>query len=550
MTSDRARRGSAADIYARFSPVREALNELTERDAARRLFARDATLWSDDADVQRTIADRLGWIDVVGGHPAWGERLRSLAREVRDDGIDHVVVAGMGGSSLAPEVFASVFHDTSGPTMRVLDSTHPAAITERLPEDGLDSTLVIVSSKSGTTTETRSFALRAERLVPSTRHLVAISDADTDLAREADIRGWRAVFANPADIGGRFSALSLFGMVPAALTGVDVDAVWRSGATMAVACGPARTGVDNPGLVLAAFMGGLARSGRDKLTLLTSASLASFADWAEQLVAESTGKQGTGIVPVVGEPVGPPEVYGDDRAFVVIEHAQEPVAGVEPLEAAGFPVLRITIDDRHALGGEFVRWEVATALAGALLGIDPFDQPDVAESKRNTEEVLAEVASGTALPEPERADIGELLAAIRPGDYVSIQSYLPPDDKVAAGLTEVRLILRDARRVATTVGWGPRFLHSTGQLHKGGPGSVVVLQLVDVPAGEDDIAIPARDHTFGTLVRAQAIGDLRSLRAHDRRVFQRRIDGPEDIVRLIGDVTAELHKPVPDADAL
>jgi len=534
-----------ADAYARFEPVREALNLLTREEAVPRLFERDASLWTSDEQVADAIAERLGWIDVAGGRPEWSAQLREFARTVRDDGITHVVVAGMGGSSLAPEIFAKVFKDASRTTMTVLDSTHPRTVAELLPEGDLDSTLVVVSSKSGTTAETRAFALRAERLVPDTRHLVAITDPGSNLAREATARNWRAVFTNPADIGGRYSALSLFGMVPAALVGVDIDALWRSGAAMAAACGPAHAGVDNPAVALAAFMGGFARAGRDKLTLLTSASLASFADWVEQLVAESTGKQGTGIVPVVREPLGPPDVYGDDRAFVVIEHAQDPVAGADALEAAGLPVLRIRIDDRNALGGEFVRWEAATALAGALLGIDPFDQPNVAESKQNTAAVLDEVASGTPLPDPEDGDLRELLRSVRPGDHVSIHSYLPPDDKVWAGLTEVRVIIRDNLRVATTLGWGPRFLHSTGQLHKGGPDSVVALQLVDVPGKEDDQPIPARDHTFGTLLRAQALGDLRSLRAHDRRVIQRRVEGPTDIVRLIGDVTAILHHPSP-----
>lgn len=538
------------DAYARFEPVRQALDDLTANEAVRRLFERDASLWSDDADVQAAISERLGWLDVAGGRPQWRQQLSAFAADVRDDGIDQIVLAGMGGSSLAPEVFGTVFNDASRTRLTVLDSTHPRTVAERLPENGLDSTLVVVSSKSGTTAETRAFALRAERLVPSTRHLVAITDPGSNLAQEATARAWRAVFDNPADIGGRYSALSLFGMVPAALIGVDIDAIWRSGAAMATACAPPHGGVDNPALALAAFMGGLARAGRDKLTLLTSPTLASFADWIEQLVAESTGKQGTGIVPVVREPLGPPEVYGDDRAFVVIEHVQDPVPGVEPLEAAGLPVLRIRLDDRHALGGEFVRWEAATALAGALLGIDPFDQPNVAESKQNTDDVLAEVAGGTELPEPEHGDLRRLLETVRPGDYVSIHSYLPPDAKVAGGLAEVRLIIRDNLRVATTSGWGPRFLHSTGQLHKGGPNSVVVVQLVDMPSQNDDQEIPARDYTFGTLVRAQAIGDLRSLRAHDRRVIQRRVDGPTDIVRLIGDLTAVLHKPAVGGDPI
>ncbi|HEX6255185.1 MAG TPA: hypothetical protein VFZ70_05180 [Euzebyales bacterium] len=537
-----------ADLYARYDVMREAVIDLQQADTVQRLWDRDAGVFSDDADVQNEIAQRLGWLDVAGGDPAWNAPLDDLAAGVDADGIDRVVVAGMGGSSLAPDVFSRVFADASARTLVVLDSTHPDVVDKVLPSDDLDSTLVIASSKSGTTAETRAFALYAERHVPSTRNLVAITDPGSNLDKEATVRGWRAVFRNPTDIGGRYSALSLFGMVPARLLGVDVGAIWRSGQSMLTACGPSQTGADNPALMLGAFMGGFARSGRDKLTILTSPVLASLGDWLEQLIAESTGKQGTGIVPVVGEPVASPLVYGDDRAFVVIDHAADPVPGIEALEDAGLPVFRITLDDRYALGGEFVRWEMATALAGVLLGIDPFDQPNVAESKRNTNDVLAEVAAGTALPDPEDGDLGKLLDSIGPGDYFSIQSYLPPDRKVAAGLTELRMIVRDSLRVATTAGWGPRFLHSTGQLHKGGPNSVVVLQLVDVPAG--DVEIPTEDHGFATLIRAQALGDLRSLRSHHRRVIQRRVKGPEDIVRVLGDARAHLHKPMPRSDSI
>ncbi len=538
---------TAADVYARFDAMREALDELIAADAARRLWDRDATLWSDDADVQAAVSDRLGWLDVAGGRPGWSARLREFADGVKADGIDRVVLAGMGGSSLAPDVFATVFADQRGAELVVLDTTHPQAVREILPEDGLDRTLVIVSSKSGSTAETSAFARRAERLAPSTRHLAAITDPGSDLAEEAVARGWREVFLNPADIGGRYSALSLFGMVPAALIGVDIDAVWRSGARMLTACGPTSRGIDNPAVTLGAFMGGFARAGRDKLTVFSSPTFSSFGGWLEQLVAESTGKMGAGIVPVVGEPIAAPGVYGDDRAFVVIDHPSDPVSGVDDLAAAGMPVLRITVDDRHDLGGEFVRWEAATALAGALIGIDPFDEPNVAESKQNTNDVLAEIADGATLPAPEDGDVEALLSTVQSGDYISFQSYLAPEGKIADGITELRMLLRDHLRVATTAGWGPRFLHSTGQLHKGGPGSVVVIQLVDVP--DEELPIPGLGYGFGTLIRAQALGDLRSLRAHDRRVAQRRIDGPEDVVRLIGDVRATLFKPVTGHDA-
>ena len=537
-----------ADVYARFDAMREALNELQEADAAQRLWDRDATLFSDDPEVQAAVSDRLGWLDAAGGHPDWDREITAVGEAVGADDIDSVVLAGMGGSSLAPEVFAKMFSEESRRELMVLDSTHPDAVSELLPPDGLDRTLVIVSSKSGTTAETRAFALHAERHVPSTRHLVAITDPGSNLAEEAAARGWRHVFTNPTDIGGRYSALSLFGMVPAHLIGVDTRAVWRSGQAMLTLCGPSQQGVDNPALALGAFMGGMARSGRDKLTILTSPVLSSFGDWLEQLIAESTGKQGTGVVPVVGEPVADPGVYGDDRAFVVIDHAADPVPGAQALEDAGLPVARITLQDRYEIGGEFVRWEVATAFAGAVLGIDPFDQPNVAESKRNTDDVLAEVADGTALPEPEDGDVADLLDRVGPGDYVSIQAYLAPDQKIADGLTELRMMVRDTFGVATTFGWGPRFLHSTGQLHKGGPNSVVALQLVDVPS--EGVEIPGEDHGFATLIRAQALGDLRSLRAHDRRVVQRRVDGPEDIVRVLGDARARLHKPMPGSDSI
>ncbi len=537
-----------ADAYARFDAVRDAFIELEDADAARRLWDRDAGLWSADPDVRDAVSDRLGWLDVAGGRPGWTERLQAFSEGLDADGIDRIVLAGMGGSSLAPEVFATVFADRHPRELVVLDSTHPDAVRTALPEDELDSTVVIVSSKSGTTAETRAFALRAERLVPNARHLVAITDAGSNLDEEATARNWREVFTNPADIGGRYSALSLFGMAPAALIGIDVDAIWRAGASMLTSCGPTHRGVDNPALALAAFMGGLARTGRDKLTLFTSPAFAAFGNWVEQLIAESTGKQGTGIVPVVGEPIATPGVYGDDRAFVVLEHARDTVSGADDLADAGLPVLRITLDGRDELGGEFVRWEAATALAGLLLGIDPFDQPNVAESKQNTNAVLDEITSGAELPDPEDGEVDALLDSVRRGDYLSIQMYLAPDDKIADGITELRMILRDNLGVATTAGWGPRFLHSTGQLHKGGPGSVVVLQLVDVPT--DDVTIPGRDHGFATLVRAQALGDLRSLRSHDRRVVQRRIDGPEDIVRLIGDVRAWLHKPMAGQDSI
>lgn len=531
---------SPHEILARFSAVRDALDELERRDAVSLLHARDAGLWSDDEGTQAAIADRLGWLDVAGGAPDWPLRLTAFRERFAEDGFDRIVLAGMGGSSLAAEVFARLFADKAGRADFVLlDSTHPSAVRAALEEPDLSSTLVIVASKSGTTEETRAFAARAEALVDSPSQLVAVTDPGSELAEHARSAGWREVFLNPPDIGGRYSALSLFGMVPAALLKIDIRQIWERAAAMLLLCGDQRSVRENPAAILGAFMGGLAREGRDKLTVLAPPALEPLGDWIEQLVAESTGKDGKGVVPVVREPMGDPHVYGDDRAFVELRLGGEPVAGAPALADAGHPVLTIDVDSRAELGAEFTRWEIATALAAVVLGVNPFDEPNVSESKRNTRTVLDEVASGGNLPDVEDGNVADLLEGLSTGDYLSIQSYLAPSQQIAAGLEELRVMVRDATRVATTVGWGPRFLHSTGQLHKGGPESVAVLQLVDTP--EPDLLIPGRDYDFATLLRAQAAGDLHSLREHGRRVVQIGIDGPPALFRVIADARAALE---------
>ena len=508
----------------------EATAQLLRADAVSRLHARDATLWSDDAEHHEVAANRLGWLDVAVAPDGWVGRLTHFERQLHADGVEHVVLAGMGGSSLAPEVFAEVFDGHGrGASLRVLDSTHPHVVASVLDAADPQRTLAIVSSKSGSTEETACFAARAASLLPPER-LVAITDAGSQLEHQAREGGWREVFTNPADIGGRYSALSLFGMVPAALLGVDVAAVWRSAAAMLEAC--RTTSADNPGLRLGAFMAGCAAKGRDKLTLLAPTAVAPLGDWIEQLVAESTGKLGRGVIPIVGEPLDEPEVYGPDRAFVAIRFGADELLGVQTLAEAGHPVLTIDVADATALGGEFVRWEVATALAAVVLGVDPFDEPNVSESKANTKAVLEELTSGRSLPHPERGSIEDLVASLSPGDYLSVQAYLPPTPERVSALQQLRVTVRDRLQVATTLGWGPRFLHSTGQLHKGGPASVVALQLVDSPAGGPDI--PGRPYDFATLVRAQALGDLRSLREHGLRVAQVDVsDGLEPVLAAV-----------------
>lgn len=529
------------DAVLRFAPVRDALGTLRDADAVRRLYAADPSLWSENERVRGSIEDRLGWLGVADGAPGWSRAVRGFADEVASAGLSRVLLAGMGGSSLAPEVFARVFAGrVSGAQLQVLDSTHPEAVTALLDDTDLAGTLVVASSKSGTTAETAAFAAHAARLVPSPAHLAAITDPGTDFAREA--AGWRAVFENPPDIGGRYSALSLFGMVPAALIGVDVDEIWGRAGRMRDRCGPHVAPHDNPAAQLAAFMAGLARSGRDKLTLLAADELAPLGDWIEQLVAESTGKQGTGIVPVVGEPVAPPERYGDDRAFVALRAGGQTPPDVDAI-AAHHPVFVLDVDELVDLGVEFLRWELATALAGVVLGVNPFDEPNVAESKHNTRAVLEEVAAGARLPEPGDGDVGALLDGLEPPDYLAVQAYLPPTADRAAALTRLRTVVRDRLGCATTVGWGPRFLHSTGQLHKGGPGTVVSLQIVDAPDLDPDRrgpSVPGADYDFATLIRAQAVGDLRSLRDHGRRVAQVRADAPDDLDALVDRVTGAI----------
>jgi glucose-6-phosphate isomerase len=524
-------------------PVREALTDLADVDAVGQLHARDASLWSAEATTQDTIAQRLGWLDAAAGDPAWSAEAREFAAAARDDGLHRVVLAGMGGSSLAPEVFATVFAARAeGAQLQVLDSTHPGAVAALLEEPGPDGTLVLVSSKSGTTIETAGFAARAQALFPPAQ-IAAVTDPGSPLAEAAHVHGWRAAFANPADIGGRYSALSLFGMVPAALCGIDVNRVWERARRMLEQCKVADPIAANPGALLAAFMGGMARTGRDKLTLLSVPPLVALGDWIEQLVAESTGKNGNGVVPVVGETPGPPEVYGDDRAFVVLRLDGEAPDGIEGLTEAGHPLLTLDLDDPADLGAEFVRWEVATAAAGMVLGIDPFDQPDVQAAKDATRSLLEAYRRGGSLPAPaplvaedgislygETENLGgdrpvsveggirQLVELAAPGDYFALLAYVPSELQAVERLQGIRGRMRDQLGLATTLGIGPRFLHSTGQLHKGGPPSGLFLQVTADPRA--DLAIPGWEETFGVLVAAQALGDLQALHERGRRVLR------------------------------
>jgi transaldolase/glucose-6-phosphate isomerase len=495
-----------------------------------RMWQQDYSLWSPEPVPE--LVDRLGWLALPETMPAQAPELSDFGREISAEGIQTIVLLGMGGSSLAPEVFQRTFGPAPGfPTLRVLDSTHPDAVAGLSAELDLSSTLFVVSSKSGTTIETLSFFFyfwdRVEHEVEGAgSRFVAITDPGSRLAELGRERGFRRVFLAPSDVGGRFSALTPFGLLPAALLGLDVELLLARGRAMAMACGPQQAAAASPGLRLGAALGELALAGRDKLVLLTTPQLAGFPDWVEQLVAESTGKEGKGIVPVVGEAELATESLAADRFFVALssdgEGSEELELRLDTLEEAGHPVIRIRLEDKYDLGAEIFRWEVAVAAAGSVLGIQPFDQPDVQLAKEMAKQVLSEGDPAAASEELLASQEERLSGAVerwlgegRPGDYIAIQAFLSPSPSTVADLTRLQQDLHEATGLAVTIGYGPRFLHSTGQLHKGGPLTGLFLQVVDEPG--EEIVVPETDYDFGGLIRAQALGDARALLQKDRR---------------------------------
>jgi transaldolase/glucose-6-phosphate isomerase len=495
--------------------------DLDERGAPARLLSRDHTLWQDDPT---EVSDRLGWLDCPAGMRSEVPRLLEFAEGCAADGLERVVVLGMGGSSLFPEVLARTFGSRPDRLqIVVLDTTDPAAVARVTEEWPAARTLFLAASKSGSTIETRSHLEHFWAQHPDPACFAATTDPGSALAELAEGRSFRATFENPSDIGGRYSALSLFGLVPAALAGISLDGLLDGAAVLLADLAPAAR--------LAAVLAAGVAEGRDKLTFVLDPRLASFGLWVEQLIAESTGKHATGVLPVVGEPLGGPGEYGADRLFVGIGSLTDAdTEGLDALVAAGHPVVRIPFDEgadlEVSLGGQVALWEAATALCGAALGINPFDQPDVAAAKAATQQVL----DGGDVPEVPEQPVAAALAGVGPGDYVAIQAYVDPASGAVDVLEEARVAIRDRLRVATTVGLGPRFLHSTGQFHKGGPPTGVFLQVVG--ADPDDVAIPGSPFGFATLKQAQAAGDLATLR--DRGLRAARVD-LEDLRTWEGD---------------
>lgn len=485
--------------------VARRLGDWQAHHAARRIWDRDPSVWADPSTPE--ITDRLGWLDLPSRMQDRVARWEAAATRLAGSGVGDVVLLGMGGSSLAPEVLAATL-GSSGPRLLVLDTTHPDAIGD--VSDALDpaTTAFVVSSKSGGTLETLSLFRhfwawrRAAGLSPGPG-FVAVTDPGSGLARLGVERGFGDVFEADPEVGGRFSALSDFGLVPFALCGGDPRSLLDPAEIMERACGREIEPTAHVGLDLGAWLGEAALAGRDKLTILTSSSLAAFPAWWEQLAAESTGKEGKGIVPVPATHLLHPDAFGPDRVFLVYHLTGDPApAGLDALEEAGFPVRVIHLQRREEIGAEMYRAEFAVAAAGAVLGVNPFDQPDVEAAKASARELLDGTGAEQVGPFPS---MEAALASVRPGSYVALMAFLPmrPDTVAALGVVSDRLT-RDLG-VPVTVGFGPRFLHSTGQLHKGGPPTCVAIQVVDDPTR--DLPIPETDLTFGQVIRAQADGD-------------------------------------------
>ena len=557
------------------SAVKTAIADWQSSGKMQRLWQRDATLWTGADE-----ANWLGWLDIVEEQLAHHVELRNLAKEIWSAGFKDVLLLGMGGSSLGPEVLRKTFGQAAGyPDLHVLDSTDPAQVKSLADKIDPARTLFIVSSKSGSTLEPNIFKqyffdLTQKAVGPDKAgsHFMAITDPGSKMQKVAEGDRFRHIFFGRASIGGRYSALSHFGMVPAAVIGLDTKKFLDRAQEMVAACGPSSTVEQNPGAVLGIILGTAATHGRDKITIVTSSDISDLGAWLEQLIAESTGKLGKGIIPVDREALGAPEVYGNDRVFAYIhtEHAAESQheSKLAAIEKAGHPVIRISMADIYDLGAEFFRWEIATAIAGSILGINAFNQPDVEASKIVTKDLTSQYEKNGSLPaetpivkdsgiqlftdEKNAAELAQAtngekslaaylkahLARIGTGDYFALLGYVQMNDQHEKALQSIRHSVRDKKHVATCLGFGPRFLHSTGQAYKGGPNSGVFLQITCDDAVE--LPVPGQKYTFGVVKAAQARGDFQVLAERGRRAL--RVHLGTDVNAALSTLAAAVQK--------
>ena len=535
--------------------VKATLDDWNAGNKVQRLWARDASLWTNSDE-----SKWLGWLGIVQDQVSGVQRFQKIAQEIRSAGFTHAVLLGMGGSSLCVEVLKLTFGKVPGsPEFFVLDSTSPAQIKTLESKLDLARTIFIVSSKSGSTLEPNIFKQYFFDRVAKTvgpagagKHFIAITDPGSHMQQVAEGDGFRHIFFGLPSIGGRYSALSDFGMIPGAIQGLDIAKFLDRTDKMVRACGPSSPADQNPGVMLGATLGTLAKSGRDKLTIFTSPGISDLGAWLEQLIAESTGKEGHGIIPVDRERIGPPSVYGNDRVFAYLRLAAAPDAkqdaAVEALEKAGQPVIRLDVPEIQDIGQEFFRWEIATAVAGSVIGINAFNQPDVEASKIETRKLTDQYEKSGSLPaespffeasgiklftdEKNAAALKQSaganpnlaaflrahLARLHPGDYFALLGYIEMNDANESQLQSIRHAVRDKKRVATCLGFGPRFLHSTGQAYKGGPNSGVFLQVTSDDAA--DLPVPGQKYTFGIVKAAQARGDFQVLAERSRRALR------------------------------
>ncbi|MBE0683861.1 MAG: bifunctional transaldolase/phosoglucose isomerase [Anaerolineales bacterium] len=535
---DERRKSALASIAPLADSVAERLSQLEMDSVPARIWQHDPTLWTDDPAGQAEIKIRLGWLDSIDDARKRLDGYISFAKQIHDEGIDRVLVIGMGGSSLTAEVLSSLLAGANIEaklSLAILDSTDPQQVKLAFENYPPEKSLYIVASKSGGTAELMAAFDYAWKLSNSNgSRFIAITDAGTSLETLAKERGFRKVFNPDPNVGGRFSALTDFGLVPAALLGMDIEKLLSSADKVRRISNSSYS----PGFALGALLGESALAGRDKLTILADASVSALAGWVEQVIAESSGKNQKGILPVALEPLGKPEVYGDDRLFVYLRSNGELEAGVSALKNAGFPVIELPVTNPYDAGAEFFRWEIAISVACHILGINTFDQPDVQDSKLRTIAKIKDFQTTGKLAEMDLVDgkdaksaLRKFLADAKAGEFVAINAYLPRNNEMIAAIQKLRVVLRESTNLPVTAGFGPRFQHSTGQFHKGGPNKGRFIQIVY--DAESDMEIPTQGLTFGTLIRAQALGDYEALKAAGRKAIRIKLDMLEDLTNLM-----------------